>query len=61
MRTIASVTLAFLSATFVSAIFSMSFFNYSPDSGSWTISDKFWVYWVVAIPITIISVITANS
>jgi hypothetical protein len=57
MRTIASVTLAFLPATFVSTIFSMSFFNYSPDSGSWTVSDKFWVYWVVAIPITIISVV----
>lgn len=52
MKTIAFVTLAFLPATFVSAIFSTTFFNFDPDSG-WVMSDKFWVYWVVAIPVTI--------
>ncbi|KAJ2992509.1 hypothetical protein NUW58_g2150 [Xylaria curta] len=52
MKSIAFVTLTFLPPTFVSAIFSMSFFNYSPESG-WAVSDKFWVYWVVAVPITI--------
>ncbi|KAI9777572.1 MAG: hypothetical protein M1816_004633 [Peltula sp. TS41687] len=35
MNGVAFVTLNFLPATFISAIFSMSFFNYSADSGSW--------------------------
>jgi Mg2+ and Co2+ transporter CorA len=55
MKTISFLTLTFLPATFVSTIFSMSFFNYSPDSGSWTVSDKFWIYWAVAIPLTIVA------
>ncbi|KAH8585403.1 hypothetical protein B0O99DRAFT_657316 [Bisporella sp. PMI_857] len=55
MKTIAFLTLAFLPATFVSAIFSMSFFNYNADTGSWAVSDKFWVYWAVAVPTTIVT------
>ncbi|KAI0096404.1 hypothetical protein GGR51DRAFT_31027 [Nemania sp. FL0031] len=56
MKTIAFVTLAFLPPTFVSAIFSMSFFSYSTDSG-WAVSDKFWLYWAFAVPITALTVI----
>lgn len=52
MKTISFVTLTFLPPTFVSAIFSMSFFNYDRDLG-WAVSDKFWLYWVFAIPTTI--------
>lgn len=33
----------------------MSFFNYNPGSNEWTVSKKFWVYWVVAIPTTCIT------
>ncbi|ROW12390.1 hypothetical protein VMCG_00791 [Cytospora schulzeri] len=54
MKTISFVTLAFLPPTFISTIFSMSFFDYSVDSG-WTVSGKFWVYWAFAVPITIVS------
>ncbi|KAI0913102.1 hypothetical protein F4823DRAFT_559367 [Ustulina deusta] len=56
MKSIALVTLTFLPPTFVSAIFSMSFFNYSAESG-WVLSDKFWVYWVFAIPTTLLTVV----
>ncbi|KAF9691615.1 hypothetical protein EKO04_010517 [Ascochyta lentis] len=54
MRTIAVVTMAFLPPTFLSAIFSMSFFNYTPEPSGvgWSVSDKFWVYWVCAVPLT---------
>jgi Mg2+ and Co2+ transporter CorA len=55
MKTIAFLTLTFLPATFVSAVFSMSFFNFSPESNIWAVSDKFWVYWVVAIPATVLT------
>ncbi|KAI0445830.1 hypothetical protein F4803DRAFT_109633 [Xylaria telfairii] len=56
MKSIAFVTLTFLPPTFVSAIFSMSFFNYSADSG-WSMSEKFWLYWVFAVPITLLTVV----
>ncbi|KAJ5774432.1 hypothetical protein N7457_009328 [Penicillium paradoxum] len=52
MKTIAFVTLTFLPPTFICAIFSMSFFDYGSDSG-WTMSSKFWIYWVFAIPTTV--------
>lgn len=52
MRTIALVTLIFLPATFISALFSMSFFNYSPDRQTWSVSNMFWVYWIFALPVT---------
>lgn len=54
MKTIAFLTLIFLPATFISSVFSMSFFNFSPDTGKWTRSNRFWVYWVVTIPITVL-------
>lgn len=54
MKKIAFVSFVFLPATFVSAIFSTTFFNFGPDAKNWSVSDKFWVYWVVTIPITII-------
>ena len=57
MRTIALVTLIFLPATFVSALFSTTFFNFTPASDNgperWVMSQSFWVYWVFAIPLTL--------
>jgi Mg2+ and Co2+ transporter CorA len=55
MKTIAFVTLTFLPATFVSALFSMSFFNIDDDTGKWSVSEKFWLYWVIAIPVTLLT------
>ncbi|KAJ5604296.1 hypothetical protein N7537_007252 [Penicillium hordei] len=55
MKTIAFVTLAFLPPTFISSIFSMSFFQCGGDNG-WGMSNKFWLYWVVAVPTTIATV-----
>ncbi|KAK1658813.1 hypothetical protein BDP55DRAFT_372526 [Colletotrichum godetiae] len=55
MKTVAFLTLLFLPATFVSAVFSTSFFDYDSGADSWNVSGKFWVYWVVAIPITVVT------
>ncbi|RGP61040.1 hypothetical protein FLONG3_10659 [Fusarium longipes] len=55
MKTIAFVTLTFLPATFVSALFSMSFFNMDDDTGSWMVSSEIWMYWAVAIPVTVMT------
>ena len=54
MKTIAFATLIFLPPTFICAIFSMSFFE-STNSGDWIVSDKFWLYWAVAVPTTILT------
>jgi hypothetical protein len=61
MKTIAFLTLTFFPATFISAIFSMSFFNYNPERDEWTVSKEFWIYWVVAIPITGITALMWSS
>ncbi|KAJ4267500.1 hypothetical protein NW762_003607 [Fusarium torreyae] len=55
MKTIAFVTLTFLPATFISALFSMSFFKMDDNTGAWSVSEKFWLYWVIAIPVTILT------
>ncbi|RYP04638.1 hypothetical protein DL765_010109 [Monosporascus sp. GIB2] len=53
MKTIAFLTITFLPATFLSAVFSMSFFHFEPESDSWTISSRLWIYWAFAIPTTL--------
>ncbi|KAI1847988.1 hypothetical protein JX266_006101 [Neoarthrinium moseri] len=57
MKTVAFLTLAFLPGTFICAVFSMSFFNYDSITGDWQVSDKFWLYWAVAIPVTIMTML----
>ena len=44
------------------AIFSMSIFNYTPSHGTepsrWSVLGKFWIYWVLAIPLTCLIMVT---
>jgi Mg2+ and Co2+ transporter CorA len=56
MKLTSLVALVFLPPTFLSAIFSTTFFEFGADENSWGISKKFYLYWVLAIPITIASV-----
>ncbi|KAM3072418.1 hypothetical protein ACMFMG_009221 [Clarireedia jacksonii] len=61
MRNAATLGLLFLPGTFVCAIFSTSFFNFSPDNNSqtqrWIVSEKFWIYWAVTLPLTTVTVL----
>lgn len=57
MKTVAFLTLTFLPATFISAIFSTSFFNFDAEQGIWAVSDKIWIYWVVSVPVTSITIL----
>ncbi|OCK73627.1 hypothetical protein K432DRAFT_387294 [Lepidopterella palustris CBS 459.81] len=61
MKTVASLTMVYLPATFVSAIFSMSFFNFSPADGDkperWTHSSKWWLFLVGAAAATAVTVL----
>jgi hypothetical protein len=42
------------------ALFSMSFFHFAPgaegEAEQWTVSPQFWLYWVVTIPATALTV-----
>ncbi|KAF3357666.1 hypothetical protein VdG1_05769 [Verticillium dahliae VDG1] len=55
MKTISFLTLAFLPATFISAVFSMSFFNVDDGTGEWSVSNKIWIYWAFAVPVTLVT------
>lgn len=59
MKTLAFVTLTFLPPTFICAVFSMSFFHYDDGSG-WAVSNKIWIYWVIAVPTTIATALVWN-
>ncbi|KAB8067758.1 hypothetical protein BDV29DRAFT_196188 [Aspergillus leporis] len=54
MATIAFVTLVFLPATTISTIFGSQFFNQSSDGSSITVLRDFWIFWVIAIPVTVV-------
>ncbi|KAH7350407.1 hypothetical protein BKA66DRAFT_476291 [Pyrenochaeta sp. MPI-SDFR-AT-0127] len=57
MKAIAVVTMTFLPATFVASIFSTSFFHFEPSvrgsKETFVVSDKFWMYWVLAAPLSV--------
>ncbi|TLS31007.1 hypothetical protein PpBr36_03495 [Pyricularia pennisetigena] len=55
VKTIAFVTFAFLPATLICAIFSMPFFELESGTGELLVSDKFWMYWAVTIPVTLLA------
>jgi Mg2+ and Co2+ transporter CorA len=55
MRPIAVVGLVYLPATFVSGLFGMNFCQFGCDAGhqDWKVSDKFWLYWAITVPLTL--------
>lgn len=58
VRIISVVTLLFLPSTFVSTLFSMSFFSFQPGyQNKWGVSQKIWIYFAVAVPLTMVTVI----
>ncbi|KAI0408982.1 hypothetical protein F4802DRAFT_593834 [Xylaria palmicola] len=52
MKTLAFLTTLFLPGTFVATIFSTGLFNWQGDGK--VVSDLFWVYWALAVPLTIV-------
>lgn len=61
MKTIALITVAFFPMPFIASLFSMTFFVYNANSGTWSISDKFWIYWAVSIPFTCMVAVLSYS
>ncbi|PMD49385.1 uncharacterized protein K444DRAFT_622946 [Hyaloscypha bicolor E] len=52
MKSITLLTMIFLPATFISVLFNTAFFSFDKDG--WTISSKFWLYWAVVVPVTVV-------
>ena len=56
MSTFTFITAIFLPPTFVATLFSMGMFNWSNGSSGFgshgTLSSKFWIFWIVAVPLT---------
>ncbi|RYP02538.1 hypothetical protein DL764_005782 [Monosporascus ibericus] len=52
MKSITILTMSFLPATFISSVFGTTFFTFGDNS--WEVSDKFWLYWAVALPSTLL-------
>lgn len=58
MKTLAAVTVIFLPSTFVAALFSMPLFQWDTKTvGHSVVSKQFWIFWVVSIPLTIVTLI----
>ncbi|RMX71706.1 hypothetical protein D0869_15361 [Hortaea werneckii] len=53
MKALAVLSTLFLPGTFISALFSMSMFDWRAPDGQPIVSDHFWVYWALTIPITL--------
>lgn len=62
MKTISLLGAIFFPGAFLASVFSTSFFDFSPasqdaagasaDSAMAMVSSKFWIYWVITIPVT---------
>ncbi|KAJ9271874.1 hypothetical protein DTO212C5_1955 [Paecilomyces variotii] len=54
MKTIALASFIYLPGTFVSGLFGSNFFNLDSSNGQtiWTVSNNFWLYWAITIPLT---------
>ncbi|KAK3365886.1 hypothetical protein B0T24DRAFT_404818 [Lasiosphaeria ovina] len=57
MRSIAIVTMVFLPGTFFASVFSMTFFNWSPDPNQPVVSGEIWIYVLITAVVTIATLI----
>lgn len=56
MKVISALALLFLPPSYISGVFSTTFFQFGSDKGSWEVSERFWVYWVTVIPVTVVGI-----
>ncbi|KAF2834533.1 hypothetical protein M501DRAFT_922224, partial [Patellaria atrata CBS 101060] len=58
MKAIAAVTMAFLPGTFVATLLSMDIFKWDANEASGVISARFWIYWAITVPLTLLTFVT---
>ncbi|KAK6537447.1 hypothetical protein TWF694_011633 [Orbilia ellipsospora] len=61
MKVLAILTTVFLPATFVATLFAMPLFNWGAGTMSGVMSGRFWVYWAIVIPLSIVVMGTMGS
>ena len=57
MKTIAAVTIVFLPGTFIAALFAMPLFQWDAVGDSKIVSNRFWIYWAVTVPLTFLTLL----
>ena len=57
MKTIAAVTIVFLPGTFIAALFAMPLFQWDAVGDSKVVSNRFWIYWAVTVPLTFLTLL----
>jgi hypothetical protein len=55
MKTISLLGAIFFPGAYLASVFSMTFFNFQNSEGP-SVSEQFWIYWAVTIPVTVIIV-----
>ncbi|KAH8595940.1 hypothetical protein B0O99DRAFT_594231 [Bisporella sp. PMI_857] len=56
MKIISLLGAIFFPGVYLASVFSMTFFNFQADNPGPQLSDKFWIYWAVTLPLTILFV-----
>ncbi|KAF9892111.1 hypothetical protein FE257_002517 [Aspergillus nanangensis] len=57
IKVVTLVTLIYLPASFVSTVLGMNLFDFNgPNDSGFTISNKFWIFVVIAVPLTLLTV-----
>ncbi|KAF6823621.1 hypothetical protein CMUS01_10612 [Colletotrichum musicola] len=54
MFTLATMSIIFLPGASIATLFSMELFNWSPENGEPIVSPRFWIFWAVAVPLTLV-------
>ncbi|KAL9620361.1 MAG: hypothetical protein Q9160_005061 [Pyrenula sp. 1 TL-2023] len=54
MKALAAVTVLFLPGKSIASLFSMSMFDWKDEQQ--IVSKKFWIYWIITIPLTLLTV-----
>ena len=61
IKTIAVLTTVFLPGTFISTFVSMPLLSWNASSWSTIVTSRFWVYWAITIPLTLVTLIAWYS
>ena len=56
MKILAFISAAFLPGSFVAAIFSMNMFDWQQTDPHAVLSDRFWIYWSITVPLTVVTI-----
>ena len=53
MKVISLLGAIFFPGAYIASVFSMTFFNFQAEGEDPEVSSRFWIYWVVTVPVTV--------